>query len=1552
MHKMVREAEVLYFEKAGPWGSRLKPRALALAQLRLQLRARGLQPRGCKRELIKQLEDTLAAEMQESWKERMENLTAVQRRLKDLIRRSQEEDATFNLGKVNEWIQEERSEGKWDWATHPKSLELQRKERRRKFEIAQRKKQRKQFMQHTLFTKVHTLPRRRVTSSRGPSSFIPPEPKREDLTNVSDAGRCSWKSTVDGVGYHCVNRRMGGAGPESNVCGFHAHLCTKDHAAIEATLHISPVIKRPNKDGLCLHCFREKYRYHPPSFGKHECPGVHTFSRARMQRLLAVQEAVEALVSGEKSGSRKQVRQERSERKGSLRGEMPKCRWKKRLNNENLICTNDVMTHLTTGAVTSRCAYHAKVCTLQHEAGLDDIGIPNDLGMCLVHYKQQRDCPPTSTEWISLPAQSQLFPPGVCTRKPRTETGRPHPLRPHANTRRDSVSTTSSRPVHQQRRVSLFFMNWQEEGANRRKGKWAKGKWHKLEWSRKGRAALVIQRVARGWSERRVCRAKHQLREMRKRTIASTQIQAQVRGCLTRGQTKSLRQRLLRSVLLVQNKYRRYAAGKVLRRLKAIVLLQRCFRGMLDRLNVAAIRVLQRVGDVQGDVLWANNVITVYLAMFIHRWKKRKQAKKLRAHLPQIVRIQALIRRFLVRFHRKTDSAAPRRNAAAIRIQAFMRRYLVKEPEEVKNENEYAAIILQAAWRGFRCRILLLLKREATKGFRSWLNIANASDGYALLLRKEFYDCPDKRDKVQRNRNPRREIGKLYGERPEWTLALFKGVDPDGVGLIRRYEFQEVLRGMPYPISELQVKQLTLHWSLPNGLVCYPPFVRFARQQLKPCNKHRVWTCCVCVSYGKCEKCLCKRFVSSESRSERQPSARSVCTCGHYYMVHELSPYEAHAKEQTDDRRITKAELTTMLTREVEPEFTPRAQGVCITPLSDTEARATTPITLETIAKTQPESSSTMVSLPAKPSSRGKQSLSRCFFEGAARPYTAAGFKRRGRRQRDGLPVIVADELVSEVNCNAFYVDVLLALADPAVALVEDSQTFVGFVFKALTFLQKYWKQLIYDIRTGSLSKQIALNASARQMVEQRLEANPRRAKQIENALRGLGFDTTTKSKDNFLDEIERVQPVAELLGKAVSLRRKRRETLPAIPTCPKPTVHSTIDAATTPESDERNEHELMIKLLTAPRFKRDPVEVAGGRKARPFICTFPGCSRSFTHPQSAEEHFVQAHQSCARLAVRRVEVDEELHRFWPKRCPWTSRKAKPGAREIELYREVDAISLPYKCDRQNCGRRFEKRKELKAHIQFVHSRPEKLAALIGPVQPTQSTMRGSICHVPPASLPEPLSLPLCKKHWLMYRPNCDVCERYIAKGLPLAPLECFEMVRVYIQGAGDIIRSNQAMEACNPQMQTLVKSLLSDEERTETLRIRGVSAVLLLRNQGSVSDMCFGRIVGLMRDKTGRSFIAYHELLSTQSLANMMQSTGSTAYGSVGGDLDDDNELIEHTHVQYVQLHSLVGSFYVLQCDRAEYTQRAKDKDLPLNPYGRPSPFFSSRYFDGRNVT
>ena len=1563
---MSRSGEVLYFEKAGPWGSRVQPRALTLKHLKMQLRARGVEPRGCKRELVQELERILNEEMLQSWQERTENLTAIHQRLKDLVARSVKEDPTFNLGQVNQWIQEEVEQGTWDWANHPKSLSLKQREHRRRFEIEARKKQRVEFLQHALFTEVTSRNCRTMrvkaasvsASVSGQQTFQPP---REDLANISDTRRCTWKSTVDGVSYHCVNRRQGKDATESNVCPYHAHFCTRDHADVKGA---STVIKRPNPDGLCLYCYLKQYSCHPPSVNKHECPGVHVFNAGRMEKLLEVQEAVEAIVKRSASSTVGD-----NEKLSSVEQEkLPVCQWRLKSNGEWLHCTNHVMTHLTTGAVLKKCAYHAKKCTLQHEAGLDDITIPNELGMCLVHYKQQLNSVPDTSGWVTLTHQEETFPPGVTLRNPKAQAGRPHPLRPisvaflpRTNSSVSNIQRRRKTGVGKYLSAALGGQGTNSRGQGRFI-KWTSTKLEKMDWARKGRAALLIQRAVRGWAGRRLARAKQQLHLMKVRGTAATLIQAQVRGCLVRGQTKAHREQVLRSVLLVQNKYRRFAASKVLRRLRAVVVIQRYSRGMLDRLNFAAVRVLQRVEEEHSDVIWANHVITIYMIAFIHRWRVRKRKKRLKTNLPHIVTVQSLVRRFLVRFRGFRPEVSPsRKQQAAILLQAFMRRFLTKETLEESNLSHETAARIQATWRGFRARIVLLLKREAMKGFRSWLTSVNAKDGYAMLLPKELYECEPGRAKILQEKKPRREFDEMYGERPVWTLAMFEPVDPDGIGLIRRYEFQQVLRGMTYPIAESQIRQLTAHWALPNGLVFYPPFVRFARKQLKPCNKHRVWTCCTCVSYGKCDKCLCKRFIPSVSSPERRVSAKSICVCGHYFMVHEITPYAAHVKDQTDDRRITQQELNAMLTREIEPDFTPNVQGVTIPRMSKFhgQRRATTPSTLEAIVRAKADDEAlSYILLPQQKEKRKKgRSLTRSLLQGAVRPYTASVFTHSTKSQKNGLSVSVGNELVLDVDNPELYIDTLLALSNPAVSLIEDSQAFVGFVFKALAFLQLHWKQLIYDIRTGCLSHSISISLAARQAIERQLTPNPGRAQKVENALKALGFNSIGKPKDNYLEEVNAVQPVNMIFRRQVPPARKRRVSLPALPVVQSSLEPKPVDKLERfdPESEERSEgdeHETLLNILTAPRFQPDPVQVAVGRKARPFICTFPGCSRSFTHPMSAEAHFIRAHKSCARLAVRKVTVDEAMHRYWPKQCPWTNKTANPTLREVELYEEAAAMSLPYKCDRLNCERRFAKRKELRAHIQYVHSRPEKLLALIGPMHSTRSTMHGSICHVPPASLPVPLQLPVCKKHWLTYRPNCRACEGYITMGLPIAPMQCFEMVKLYISGANDILgSSNQALEGCLPQMQRMIKSLLSDEDRMETLRTKGISAVILLRKERSPPDICFGRIVGLLNDKTGRSFIAYHELVASHGLNLLLQSFGSPAFASLKGEIDDDNELIEHIKLEYIQLHSVIGSFYVLPCSGEEFVQRLKDKDLPNNPYGRSVPFFSCKQFDGMKL-
>jgi methylglyoxal synthase len=104
------------------------------------------------------------------------------------------------------------------------------------------------------------------------------------------------------------------------------------------------------------------------------------------------------------------------------------------------------------------------------------------------------------------------------------------------------------------------------------------------------------------------------------------------------------------------------------------------------------------------------------------------------------------------------------------------------------------------------------------------------------------------------------------------------------------------------------------------------------------------------------------------------------------------------------------------------------------------------------------------------------------------------------------MPMIMGGELRLTTQVAELYVDVLVTLADPAVGLIEDEVTCVTYVFNLFTFMDRHWKKIIHDLRTGTLDRHLPVSLAVRKRVDSSLSPMPERSVMLDNILRRLNF--------------------------------------------------------------------------------------------------------------------------------------------------------------------------------------------------------------------------------------------------------------------------------------------------------------------------------------------------------------------------------------------------------------------------------------------------------------
>lgn len=573
----------------------------------------------------------------------------------------------------------------------------------------------------------------------------------------------------------------------------------------------------------------------------------------------------------------------------------------------------------------------------------------------------------------------------------------------------------------------------------------------------------------------------------------------------------------------------------------------------------------------------------------------------------------------------------------------------------------------------------------------------------------------------------------------------------------------------------------------------------------------------------------------------------------------------------------------------------------------------------------------------------------------------------------DPVPLIVKDNLRMETNMAPLYVDMLLALSSEECGLLEDWPAFVAYVFQSFAFLDRHWRKLVYDIRTGTLNKELPISTKLRKRVESSLKPRPDRASMLDRSLQRLGFYKSTPGPQgglpatlprpsttlglqqvlhqagntsggqslNAVDAYSRRISVSFPLDtndlkkvSQVSINKpKSSKDEGDIPTLsmsspeekalPKPT---SVDLASFSDQELREklgaiEMKDVYDLARAPRIRPNLVHKHMDRDIRKYTCIFPGCGHAFMTDRDAEAHIQQEHVGKFRLANDQPEIDHRLHAYWPRIAPWIPKENKSILRarsragvkplydaeeERKLAEQEVRSYYPFRCGRPGCPERFHTQKELTAHVQSLHLRPEQLQALVGPVEDQSSwvQLRGNLQHVPPGALPSGITLPCCSKHWVMAQPRCEECVEVLSRGVPACPLQFFNSV---------VLHQELSMSA---HMRTVVH-VWNPRRNCEHL----------------------GRVVAIFEDRFKRRYIAYRrfyltkELTESDSPAALRIREQQQQHVLLQGPPDAQEVFLEVERTHIVELHHVRGTSIVLESTRREFASMKLNNELPQLP-------------------
>ncbi|CAM9492470.1 unnamed protein product, partial [Chrysoparadoxa australica] len=134
----------------------------------------------------------------------------------------------------------------------------------------------------------------------------------------------------------------------------------------------------------------------------------------------------------------------------------------------------------------------------------------------------------------------------------------------------------------------------------------------------------------------------------------------------------------------------------------------------------------------------------------------------------------------------------------------------------------------------------------------------------------------------------------------------------------------------------------------------------------------------------------------------------------------------------------------------------------------------------------------------------------------------------------EGIPYVsnASGELVVSTSPTKLYVRVLLDLANEKADLLGDNKVLVNYVTRHAFVFERHWIKFVKDLKRGQVDDKLALLLSEKDNARLRLHLlpNPARSKQLDDALRQLGFHdrasgmyggTKPEAQDNILAKID-----------------------------------------------------------------------------------------------------------------------------------------------------------------------------------------------------------------------------------------------------------------------------------------------------------------------------------------------------------------------------------------------------------------------------------------------
>jgi len=327
--------------------------------------------------------------------------------------------------------------------------------------------------------------------------------------------------------------------------------------------------------------------------------------------------------------------------------------------------------------------------------------------------------------------------------------------------------------------------------------------------------------------------------------------------------------------------------------------------------------------------------------------------------------------------------------------------------------------------------------------------------------------------------------------------------------------------------------------------------------------------------------------------------------------------------------------------------------------------------------------------------------------------------------------------------------------------------------------------------------------------------------------------------------------------------------------------------------------------LATLPRKNMADV-ISQDRQTKRFLCGHPGCALAFGSKRACEQHQREAHVHSRRLAVATPEQDQFLRGSWPGQMPW-EREDQLAAKEVHRY------ACPI------CAEPLATRAALRRHLQFSHKKQDVEAALSLERGPS-SAAKGGPCaggaprKTPPFPPPRRAPLSVCLRH---NRPSfrCADCTLAGQYGGPEAPMAFYPEV---------VVRCFTTLQG--------VTSLVEQKFNVQSER-----TPYFVDDSGHERS---GQLFAVCVDASRTVWVALALFWSSDDLRRR-------GFEDFPLDFDRANEVLEDACVTYMRADRIAGYSYNVCCDKAEWGDRKKLKDLPRHPKEDNLTKFSCRIYD-----